>query len=261
MTSIVTFGTVDTGDILLPDGVITQIVKADAGLLEVVNMCGYIAGRDEETDVEFRQSYADKIFNRSSMMLESIRSAILNNVQGVVSVAPYENPTNETDDYGRPPHSVEIVVDGGDPVQIAKQILEKKAGGIQTYGDTAVVVAGAYDEDITIRFNRPTQIYTWFHIGITLNPSEALPLNYVDLLRNVVLENMDSLNAGQDVVPQKFMAQLYKACSGISYIDIKLYATESSAEEPTEYPDRSKNITARQRAYTTEAMIEVAIDG
>ena len=77
-----TFGTVNTGDILLPDGVITQIVKADAGLLEVVNMCGYIAGRDEETDVEFRQSYADKIFNRSSMMLESIRSAILNNVQG-----------------------------------------------------------------------------------------------------------------------------------------------------------------------------------
>lgn len=261
VTSVITFGTVDTGDILLPDGVITQIVKADAGLLEVVNLCGYIAGRDEETDVEFRQSYADKIFNRSSMMLESIRSAILNNVQGVTSVAPYENPTNIEDAYGRPPHSIEIVVDGGDPVQIAKQILEKKAGGIQTYGDTSVVVAGAYDEDITIRFNRPKTIYTWFHIGITLNPTEALPPNYVDLLRNVILENMDALNAGQDVVPQKFMAQLYKACSGISYIDIRLYATESSAEEPSEYPDRSKNITARQRAYTTEAMIEVAIDG
>lgn len=261
VTSIVTFGTVNTGDILLPDGVITQIVKADAGLLEVVNMCGYIAGRDEETDVEFRQSYADKIFNRSSMMLESIRSAILNNVQGVASVAAYENPTNVEDDYGRPPHSIEIVVDGGDPVQIAKQILEKKAGGIQTYGETSVVVAGAYDEDITIRFNRPANVYTWFHIGITLNPSEALPPNYVDLLRNVILENMSELNAGQDVVPQKFMAQLYKACSGISYIDIRLYATDDAAKEPSEYPDRSENITARQRAYTSEEMIEVAIDG
>lgn len=261
VTSIVTFGTVDTGDILLPDGVITQIVKADAGLLEVVNMCGYIAGRDEETDVEFRQSYAEKIFNRSSMMLESIRSAILNNVQGVVSVAAYENSTNVEDSHGRPPHSIEIVADGGDPLQIAQQILDKKAGGIQTYGDTSVVVAGAYDEDITIRFNRPTKIYTWFHIGITLNPSEVLPPNYVELLRNVVLENMNSLNAGQDIVPQKFMAQLYKTCSGISYIDIRLYATASSAEQPSEYPDHSKNITARQRAYTTDAMIEVAIDG
>lgn len=103
VTTIITFGTVETGDILLPEGVITNIVKADAGLLSVANLCTYIAGRDEETDTEFRQSYADKIFNRSSMMLESIRSAILNNVQGVTSVAPYENPTHEWDEYGRPP--------------------------------------------------------------------------------------------------------------------------------------------------------------
>lgn len=100
VTTIITFGTVETGDILLPEGVITNIVKADAGLLSVANLCTYIAGRDEETDTEFRQSYADKIFNRSSMMLESIRSAILNNVQGVTSVAPYENPTHEWDEYG-----------------------------------------------------------------------------------------------------------------------------------------------------------------
>ena len=103
VTTIIQFGTVETGDILVPEGVITNIVKADAGLLSVVNLCTYIAGRDEETDAEFRQSYADKIFNRSSMMLESIRSAILNNVQGVTSVAPYENASHEWDEYGRPP--------------------------------------------------------------------------------------------------------------------------------------------------------------
>ena len=74
VTSIITFGTEENGDILIPGGVITNIVNADAGLLAVENLCGYIAGRDEETDIEFRQSYADKIFNRSSNMLESIRS-------------------------------------------------------------------------------------------------------------------------------------------------------------------------------------------
>ena len=73
---------------------------------------------------------------------------------------------------------------------------------------------------------------------------------YVDLLREVVLENMDALDAGKDVVPQQFMSQLYKACSGISYIDIQLYASaDASDEKPSQYPDRSKNITARQRAY------------
>ncbi len=165
-------------------------------------------------------------------------------------------------DIVRPPHSVEIVVDGGDSKEIAQQILANKAGGINTVGETVVVLPGEYDEEITIRFNRPTTIYTWFRLGITLNRSEALPPNYVDLLREVVLENMDALDAGKDVVPQQFMSQLYKACSGISYIDIQLYASaDASDEKPSKYPDRSKNITARQRAYTKEEMIEVEIDG
>ena len=261
VTTILTFGTVETGDILIPEGVITNIVKADAGLLSVVNLCSYIAGREEETDAEFRQSYADKIFNRSSNMLESIRSAILNNVQGVTSVAPYENPSHEWDEYGRPPHSIEIVVDGGDSKEIAKQILDNKAGGINTYGDTVVILPGEYDEDITIRFNRPTTIYTWFHLGITLRKTEAIPPNYVDLLRDVILEKMDALDAGSDVIPQEFMSELYAACSGIAYIDIRIYTTADSAAEPDAYPDRTATITARQRAYTSEDMIEVEIDG
>lgn len=261
VTSILTFGTVDAGDILLPEGVITNIVKSDAGLLSVVNLCSYIAGRGEESDTEFRQSYADKIFNRSSMMLESIRSAILNNVQGITSVAPYENDSNEEDEFGRPPHSVEIVVDGGDSSEIAQQILNKKAGGIATFGDTAVVLTGAYDEDITINFSRPTTIHVWFHLGITLRKTESLPPNYVELLREVVLENMSALDAGTDVIPQEFMTQLYDACSGISYIDIKLFSTADSAANPDTYDIRSVAITVRQRAYTIGGMVEVEIDG
>lgn len=260
VTSILTFGTVDTGNILLPEGVITNIVKADAGLLSVVNRCGYIAGRDAETDTELRKSYADKIFNRSSRMVESIRSAILQNVQGVTSVAGYENPSHEWDNQGRPPHSVEMVVDGGDSKEIAEQILAKKAGGINTYGNLAVIIPGEYGEDITVRFNRPTVIHIWFHLGLTLSKAEPIPPNYVDLLRAAILKEMDALEAGKDVVPQQFVTNLHKVCSGITYIDIRLFATETPAE-PTEYPSRSVAITARQRAYTTEDMIEVEIDG
>lgn len=262
VTAIITFGTVESGDILVPDGVITNIVQAPAGLQSIVNCCGYVAGREEETDTEFRQSYADKIFNRSSMMLESIRSTILNDVQGVTSVAPYENDSNEVDEWGRPPHSIEIVVDGGDTNEIAKKILEKKAGGISTFGDVVVTLPGAYDEDITIRFNRPTTVYVWYKLKVTLSTTESLPANYVDLLREVVLTNTGSLDAGKDVVPQKWASDLYRACPGISYIDILLHSTTQSSESPPEeYEDRSVVITARQRAHTTESMIEVEIDG
>ena len=261
VTTIITFSTVEYGDIYIPDGVITKIIKASAGLQSVVNMCGYIAGQETETDTEFRISYIDKIFNRSSMMLESIRSAILENVQGAESVAAYENYTDEYDDYGRPPHSIEIVVDGGDSSEIAYQILQKKAGGINTYGDVEVLVPGDYDEDITIRFNRPTNIYVWYKLTITLSNSETVPTNYVELLREAILENMDELDAGDDVIPQSFMTALYDACAGITYIDLALFVTDSSAESPGDYTLRSVEITARQRAVTTEDMIEVEIDG
>lgn len=261
VTSVINFGTVDIGDILIPEKVINEIVKADAGLLKVTNLCAYTPGNDEETDAEFRKSYADKIFSRSSMMLESIRSAILKNVQGVVSVAPYENSSNEVDEYGRPPHSIEIVVDGGDAAQIAQQILQHKAGGISTFGSTVVNVAGLNGEDIPIRFNRPEIVYVWVHLGITFKKNDNVPANYVDLLKTAVLDNIGDLDAGEDVVPQEFMSDLYKACPGISYIDIQIASTADNAAEPTEYPLRSVEITARQRALTTESMIEVSIDG
>ena len=261
VTSVISFGTVDIGDILIPENVITEIVKADAGLLQVTNLCPYTPGSDKETDPEFRKSYADKIYSRSSMMLESIRSAILKNVQGVVSVAPYENSTNEVDEYGRPPHSIEIVVDGGDSTQIAQQIMRNKAGGIGTFGSTVVNVAGINGEDIPIRFNRPEIICVWVHLGITFKKNDNVPANYVDLLKTAVLNNIGDLDAGEDVVPQEFMSDLYKACPGISYIDIQIASTAANAEAPTEYPLRSVEITARQRALTTESMIEVSIDG
>lgn len=55
--SIIQFGTEEYGDILIPNGVITKIVKTVAGLESVTNVGSYIAGRLTETDTEFRQSY------------------------------------------------------------------------------------------------------------------------------------------------------------------------------------------------------------
>ena len=80
--SIVTFETAEPGDIFIPNGVITKITKAVPGMESVVNVGSYVAGQLAESDVEFRKSYTNKIYNRSSAMLESIKSAILKNVQG-----------------------------------------------------------------------------------------------------------------------------------------------------------------------------------
>lgn len=158
VTTIINFASEEVGEISLPNGAITKIVTAPTGFLSCTNLCGYIAGRLLETDVELRQSYWDKIFSRSSRMTDSIRSAILMNCQGVTAAEVYENRTNETDDAGRPPHSVEAVVDGGSNSDIAAQILASSAGGITTYGSVSVDVPGEDDDSIRVCFNRPTYI-------------------------------------------------------------------------------------------------------
>ena len=261
VTSIINFASEDYGQIVLPDGVITEIVKSVPGFKSCCNLCGYIAGRLRETDVEFRRSYVNKIFARSSRMLDSIKSAILQNVQGVKSVAAFENDSNVVDTDGRPPHSIEIIVDGGAEQEIAAQILAQKAGGIIPYGSVEVDVPGQEGENIPIRFNRPVYVYVWFRVVISISGVEPVPINYVDLIKTAIIEQMKNIEAGQKVVPQKFISRIYAEVPGIDYISILAYSTPDANQHPNDYTEKIVVISARQRAVTDETRIEVVIDG
>ena len=133
--------------------------------------------------MELRQSYVDKIFSRSSRMTDSIRSAILANCAGVTAAQVYENRTNETDSEGRPPHSVEAVVDGGSNSDIAEQILATVSAGITTYGSVSVDVPGEDDDMIEVCGIS----YIDVSIYTTTSASEGQPSSYP--LRSVEITN------------------------------------------------------------------------
>ena len=262
VTGIVRFHSEMNGVVPLPDGVITQIVTAVNGLIGVVNLLPFIAGRLRQTDVELRQSYIDKIFNRSSRMLESIRSAILQNVQGVTSTVGYQNDTNVTDADGRWPHSIEMIVDGGDADEIAAQIWDKKAAGIQTFGGTEVIVTGDEGEPITIRFNRPEYVYVWFQVTISLNPAEILPPNYVEAITDIIIEAMARVELGRPIIPQRLIDHLIFAnVPGIGNISTETFYSTDPNQQPTAYAPGAIPITPRQRAVTDATRIEVMLGG
>lgn len=262
VTAIISFASEEPGEVSLPNGAITKIVTAPTGFLSCTNLCGYVAGRLLETDVELRQSYVDKIFSRSSRMTDSIRSAILANCAGVTAAQVYENRTNETDSEGRPPHSVEAVVDGGSNSDIAEQILATVSAGITTYGTVSVDVPGEDDDMIEVCFNRPTYIYCWFKVTLTISKASLVPANYAELVETAIVDAMSQVENGEDVVPQQqFLPAIYEQVPGISYIDVSIYTTTSASEgQPSSYPLRSVEITNRQRAMTSSTRIEVALD-
>ena len=264
VTAIIPFASEAMGEIALPNGTITEIVASVTGLLTVENRIRYIAGRLLENNIELRMSYANKIYHRSNRMLESIKSAILQNVQGVNSVAAFQNDRNVADEYGRWPHSIEVVVDGGSDYEIAVQIREKKAGGIQTFGSVEVVVPGEHGEPMVERFNRPVMIYVWFRIVLTINPHEKLPTNYAESIRAIVMSAMQTVVPGQIIVPQRLIeALIYSSVPGIGLIETSTFATADVSEQPNAemFTAGPIEITPRQKAVTQESRIEVILSG
>lgn len=162
------------------------------------------------------------------------------------------------DARGLAPHSIEMIVEGGDNSEIAQAILKRKAGGIQTNGKIIVDVPGLYGDTIPIRFNRPEYLYTF--LKITLHGSKAeIPANYPALTKESVLNDTKSLKAGDDLLTQLLHKGIYHAVAGITYIDIAVVYSPDSTYVPEQDDYRNDNIIAstRQKALVDGTRIEV----
>lgn len=258
VTVIAPFVTEEYGKITLPYGIVSKMVNNIAGFEAVTNLLDPVYGRERETDIELRQSYIAKSALRSNTMIESIVAELLNNIDSVESASGYENDTDETDERGLPPHSIEIIVEGGNNDDIAEAILRRKAGGIQTYGSIEVNVLGSYGDTIPVRFNRPDYLYTW--LKVTLHGDKSrLPSDYAALTIQSLLDDGAKFVAGTSMLTQLLNEGIYDAVAGLTYIEIAVaYGTSSSyVPEESEYEQKNIIATSRQKILIDEERIEV----
>lgn len=250
VTCIFNFETTENGDINLPNETITAIVKAPAELTAVKNLCEYIPGRLVETDAEFRNSYFDTLFSGSRTMSESIRAAVLENVAGVKSVSIFENDTDETTSDGLPPHSIEVVVvcpNNPDVYQaIGEQVFLNKAAGIGTYGSEEVNVLSDSGQEVTIYLSVPAEVKVWWKLTVT--PSIADNTDAQNEIKSIIIDYVNSLASGEDVIPQMVLNEIYDRFSTITYVDVE---TAKSATTPGQYQRAAVEIDAREVATTT----------
>lgn len=262
VTVLADFATVDYGKLIFPNGTVTVMITNISGFNEVENLIEPTYGRLQETDVELRHSYLAKSAIRSTRMIDSICSQLINNVPNVESATGYENNTDDTDEEGRPPHSVEIIVDGGDEAKIAAIILDKKAAGIQTYGEIAVNVATEYGDSVPINFNRPEYVYVWMKVTLDADKSH-LPTNYANLTIDSIVSDSEKLQAGDNMLSQTFNDGIYSSVGGVTYIDIKCAATTNKEyiPEESEYTKVNVVVTSRQKIVIDDTRIEVVFSG
>lgn len=201
-------------------GDLSQIVTVYAGWDSVSNNVAANTGRLAESDTALRQRWNGSLYARSVAMVDSIAAALLT-LNGVTVARVYENDSDETDDEGRPPHSIEAVVNGGDADEIGATIWEKKAAGIDTFGSQSVNVKDSQGFIHTINFNRPIPVYVWLNVEITEYPEEALPPDATTVITEALTEYGETLTVGNDVILQRFIGAIYQAVNGVGYVTIE----------------------------------------
>lgn len=153
------------GAIVAPAGTITEIGTPTRGWQSVTNPAAATAGRKVETDAELRQRQAKSVAIPSLTVLDGIMGAVAT-LDGVERYRGYENDKHLTDANGLPPHSISLVVAGGDAAAIAKTIATKKTPGGGTYGTTIIDVTDKYGIVHPIHFYRPTSINIFAQVEI-----------------------------------------------------------------------------------------------
>lgn len=236
-------------------GSITQIVTSYAGWNSVENNVPAVVGRDAESDISLRQRWGASVYDRASAMVDAIRAALIQ-TDGVTFAIVYENDTDSVDDEGRPPHSIEAVVAGGQPQDIADTIWRTHAGGITTFGSIGVNVNDSQGISHLMRFNRPTEVPIYMRITVTANPEKELAGAAITLIQKAVLTHGATLTVGQDVILQGFYGPIYQYTSGaIGYMQIE------ASVDGTTWSSNNIILNARSLATFSADNIMVTIVG
>lgn len=137
-----------------------------------------------------------------------------------------------TIDGGLPPKSFEAVVEGGSDSDVALKIWQTKPAGIETYGNTSVVIVDSQGTNQLIKFSRAVPVYIWVNMTITLNPQETFPVNGFQLISEAILSYGNSLGIGLDVILQRLEAQAFLV-SGVATATAQIAKTYSLADTPS----------------------------
>lgn len=160
---------------------ITEFMIPVVGLNSVNNTEPTSGGLDVETDAELYNRYIISITKGGGSTAAAIKAALLA-TNGVLDAEVRENVSDIEVD-GLPPHSVAPIVHGGEDKDIARTILEHKAGGVRSFGTTLVELEDYDATEQKIGFTRVETVPIYVKVTTNEEVNKVLVtravLNYV----------------------------------------------------------------------------------
>ena len=210
---------VNTGPISALAGTLTQIVNPLSGWDAVTNALDAALGRNEEPDASARESRIAALQGLGNATLDAIRGDILL-VPNVTSCTVFENDTDATVG-ARPPHSIEVVVQGGLDQDILNALYTSKAGGMKPYGTTPGTVVDSQGFSHTMAFSRPGELLIYLIVTLTVDPS-LYPADGDARVLAEILTYVATLSIGDDVVVFPYLVGSFIEIPGITGVTIDI---------------------------------------
>lgn len=199
---------------------ITEIVNPIAEIDHIEYLRILEEAIEAESDYDLRKRFADAIEGAGSTNVNAIRAALLR-VPTVISASVIENKEDTADGKGRPPHSFECFVYGGEEYEqeLAEAIFEKAPIGIKTCStsETPVIKTvkddGGYEHTITFSHTENVNVY----IRVRYKKDTRFEDDGQTQIRNVLTKHINSLGVGADVILSTLYGKIYTV-SGITDI-------------------------------------------
>lgn len=236
------------GAVLAPTNTLTRIISSVSGLSSITNIAAALPGQVLETDEQLRVRYALGVFRLGAGTVPSIYANLIQNVSGITTARVFENTTDQTDGDGRPPHSIEAVIEGGDNSTIFQQIHLLKPAGIAAYGNTSGFVRAADGYQHPVAFSRPELRWIWIRVQFATTLEESVPGDIGARIASAVAAAGNKLSPGQDVFLQRLAAAPFAVTSGLAKVTLTAAMTNAGAPQPTVFSATDIAIGPRQKA-------------
>jgi uncharacterized phage protein gp47/JayE len=246
-----------SGAISVSIGTVTNIVDSITGLDSVNNLIAGETGNATETDIEARERRRTALYGYGYATDDAIYARVLQEVDNVSYVKVVSNRTDSADSEDRPAHSTEVIVLGGTDSLIAAKLWAIWPAGTQFYGTTSVTVLDSNGDSQAVKFSRPTNVYIWVKIILTLSSEEDFPTDgTTEIANNIITWATENLTVGTDILYQKLFNCIY-AVNGVESAELTIGSSLVSGTEPTSYAAANIAIGSAQAAVFDLTQISV----
>ena len=225
-TCIVEVSCTETGSIgnLSSAAAICKPVNPDANIDTVTGVECLIAGADVESDADLRVRFMAAVEGSGSCNENAIRAAILR-VPTVQYAAVISNNSDEVDSEGRPPHSFECYVLGGDDYEqeIASAIFDKRPVGIKTVGDKAVTITDISGTERVVNYSPSPHVQ--ITVRAAIKTAHVFPDDGVALVQESVTDYINGLGIGNSLVLSTIYGHIYSV-TGVAEVTLLELSTD-----------------------------------